>query len=98
MRYTALHNKKTAAADASILSPERPDENDTDSFQRYPFPAGIDDAAGQCTGRLSGLRASSVSLLAAPSRRHPVGSGVFAAVVPDYSNGWYAMGSHHLSF
>ncbi|WP_269435677.1 hypothetical protein [Desulfosarcina ovata] len=34
MRYTALRHKKPAATDASILSPERPDENDTDSFQR----------------------------------------------------------------
>jgi len=37
-------------------------------------------------------------LLTAPSRRLSRGSGIFAAFVPDHSNGWHAMALHHLSF
>lgn len=44
------------------------------------------------TGRLSGLR---IILLTAPSR---CPSGLKAVFVPSYSNGWFAMALHHLSF
>ena len=59
------------------------------------------DAQGNATGRLSGLRAlKNVHCLptgrAFPSMVHR--QWRVAAFVPDHSNGWYAMGFHHLSF
>jgi len=47
-------HKKPAAAYACIPSPEQPDENDTDSFQRVSVKAGIHDALGN---RQAGLLA-----------------------------------------
>jgi hypothetical protein len=56
-------NKKPAAAYACIPSPEQPDENDTDSFQRVSVEAGMHDAPGNgqagflAYGRFGGLHA-----------------------------------------
>ncbi|GAB6905119.1 hypothetical protein DESC_700054 [Desulfosarcina cetonica] len=90
--------KKPAAANACIPSPERPDENDTDSFQRVSVvaafikvPPGNQQAGFLAYGRF--LVPTDRAFPSTISRQWHR-----AAVVPDHSNGWYAMESHHLSF
>lgn len=89
--------KKPAAANACIPSPERPDENDTDSFQRVSVVAAFKVPPGnQQAGFLTYGRSWFPTGRAFPSTMGR--QWHCAAVVPDHSNGWYAMELHHLSF
>ena len=75
----------------------QPDNNDTDRFQRASherrgFQAPV---FSRQAFWLTGF------LLASTHRTFPsttFDSGILPVFVPEYSNGWHAMDSHHLSF